>query len=286
MTRNIWLTSMLFIVALALFGCAGPAQLANQKAQATSPASPGQATDNRDTPAVSVAATGASRLQPVASQEPYPAWNFPKPLSTEFYPYPYPVPLSDMQPQDLDTRPPDELQKPAPSPSQLSTVPALSTDDTLPTKMPAPSTTPLSPLRPASDTPPADGTGLEIARHTLLRFFTYLHDGRYAEAAPLWGGNYQDMPILTESEDPARAWENNCGVLMCMLVSAVVEETKVAPGEFVFVIEFVTDEGLLFRRGACCGASEAEMPTTWQWPYTVKKVDGKFKVMGMPPYVP
>jgi len=51
-------------------------------------------------------------------------------------------------------------------------------------------------------------------------------------------------------------------------------------------VEFVWLDGTLFKLGPCCGATEAEMPPVWQFPYTVKKIDGQFKVMEGPVYIP
>jgi hypothetical protein len=156
---------------------------------------------------------------------------------------------------------------------------------------PAPSPTPLSPLLPAWETPPPGASGLELARQALIRFFTFLHDGRYGEAAALYGGSYEDLPVVRDdlpptSEDKALVWESECALLQCLLVSGIIEQTQVSPDEYLFVVEFMNEDGTLFVSGPCCGASEAEMPALWQWPYTVKRVGGQFKVMGAPVFVP
>lgn len=156
---------------------------------------------------------------------------------------------------------------------------------------PAPSPTPLSPLLPAWETPPPGVSDLAIARQTLIRFFTFLHYGRYGDAAALYGGSYADLPIVHEdlpptSADKALVWESECELLQCLLVARVVEEKQVSPDEFSFVVEFMNEDGTLFVLGPCCGATEAEMPPVWQWPYTVKKIDGQFRVMGAPVFVP
>ncbi|MEX2029351.1 MAG: hypothetical protein WD906_00040 [Anaerolineales bacterium] len=52
------------------------------------------------------------------------------------------------------------------------------------------------------------------------------------------------------------------------------------------MVEFVTDDGELFVLGPCCGATEAEMPPVWRFPYTVRVVGGEYLVMEMPVYVP
>jgi hypothetical protein len=156
---------------------------------------------------------------------------------------------------------------------------------------PSPSPTPLSPLLPAWETPPPGASDLVIARQTLIRFFTFLHDGLYGEAAALYGGSYEDLPVVRDdlpptSEDKALVWESECELLQCLLISRVVEETQVSPDEYRFVVEFMNEDGTLFVLGPCCGATEAEMPPVWQWLYSVKRVDGQFKVMEAPVFVP
>jgi hypothetical protein len=150
--------------------------------------------------------------------------------------------------------------------------------------------TPLTPLLPTWTVTPAEASDLDLARHTLLTFFTLLHDGRYAEAAPLYGGPYDvireqnpDIP----ADDYAALWQAVCTrQTLCLLVARIVEQEQLAQDEFEFVVEFVWIDGTLFKLGPCCGATEAEMPPVWQFPYTVKKIDGQFRVMEGPVYVP
>ncbi len=152
---------------------------------------------------------------------------------------------------------------------------------------PPPKPTLLTPLYPAWTTPPPDATDLEIARETLLAFFTALHDGRYADAVNYYGGDYESLWSWDPDTDPndyARLWEH--APLMYLLVSNIFEETPIAPNEFLFIVEFMWDDGTRFQFGPCCGASEADMPPVWQFPYTVKIIDGQMKVLGMPVYVP
>lgn len=147
----------------------------------------------------------------------------------------------------------------------------------------------LTPLLPAWTTPPVGASDLEIARNTLLVFFTYLHDEKFAEAAALYGGPL-DAVVVPDPEsaggDPGRFWEQACFLLQCLLVADIVEEERVAADEFRFVVEFIWDDGTRFTLGPCCGASEADMPPVWRFPYTVKEIEGRFVVMEPPQYVP
>ena len=160
----------------------------------------------------------------------------------------------------------------------------------VPTASPSQTTTPLTPLLPTWTVTPVWASDLDLARHTLLTFFTLLHEGRYAEATSLYGGAYDVMreqnPDIP-TDDYAGLWKAACSHQSpCLLVSRIVEEDPISQDEFEFVVEFVWLDGMLFKLGPCCGATEAEMPPVWQFPYTVKKIDGQFKVMEGPVYVP
>ncbi len=160
----------------------------------------------------------------------------------------------------------------------------------LPTASPTVIPTTLEPLLPTWTVTPEGASAMDLARHTLLTFFTLLHDGRYAEAVPLYGGDYDTMREQNPEippEDYAALWQAACTRQSpCLLVSRIVEEKIIAQEEFEFVVEFVWIDRTLFKLGPCCGATEAEMPPVWQFSYTVKKVDGMFKVMEGPVYVP
>jgi len=173
-----------------------------------------------------------------------------------------------------------------PTPSQTHTTRPSSTFTYTPTTTP----TPLTPLLPTWTVTPEGASDLEIARHTLLSFFTLLHEGRYAEALPLYGGTYDSMRSNNPEIPPydyVALWESSCTIQRpCLLVAAIANEEAVAQDEFTFLVEFVWIDGTLYKRGPCCGATETEMPTVWQFPYTVRKIDGQFKVMEEPVYMP
>jgi hypothetical protein len=95
--------------------------------------------------------------------------------------------------------------------------------------------------------------------------------------------NNPDIP----AEDVAALWEATCTrQTLCLWVSRIVEENQVASDTFEFSVEFVWKDGTLFILGPCCGASEAEMPSKWQFKYTVQKIDGEFLIMEGPVYIP
>jgi hypothetical protein len=147
----------------------------------------------------------------------------------------------------------------------------------------------LVPLRPAWTTPPTGASDLEIARNALLAFFTDLHDGQYSQAAAYYGGPPEAVAMPNPDSpptDPGQFWQEACALSQCLQVAGIVGEEQAAPDEFHFLIEFMWDNGTLFVLGPCCGASEADMPPVWQFPYTVRVIEGQFVVMEPPQYVP
>jgi hypothetical protein len=174
-----------------------------------------------------------------------------------------------------------------PTPSQTHTTRPSSTFTYTTTTAP----TPLTPLLPTWTVTPEGASDLEMARHTLLTFFTLLHEGRYAKTIPLYGGTYDSMRSNNPEippDDYAALWEAACTVQRpaCLLVANIVEEESVAQDEYKFSVEFIWIDGSLFKLGPCCGATETEMPPVWQFPYTVRRIDGQFKVMEEPVYMP
>ncbi|MNW18118.1 hypothetical protein D3C71_2175530 [compost metagenome] len=57
----------------------------------------------------------------------------------------------------------------------------------------------------------------------------------------------------------------------------IVKRTQVSPDEYVYVVTFQYEDGTLFETRA------VEM-TNSQFTYTVKRINGAFKVMEPPPY--
>jgi hypothetical protein len=134
------------------------------------------------------------------------------------------------------------------------------------------------------------GQDLERARNVLVRYFKLLHDGYYDEAVSLYAGDYAtlaewnpDVPANHYGQLLASACELQ---LRCMEVRRVVSAKAVSTSQFDFVIEFSNEDGTLFKRGPCCGATEKQMPTVTQFGYTVEQRNGELRVQGLPVYVP
>ena len=129
------------------------------------------------------------------------------------------------------------------------------------------------------------------AHDTLVNFLTLLHARKYAEAVPLYGGEYKPLQVFNpqiDPEDHVALWTWACDnlLLQCLEVrSATFKELR--GDSYIFQVEFSNPDGSLFVLGPCCGASETEMPPVSQFEYTVSRnADHKYVVMTPPPYVP
>lgn len=129
------------------------------------------------------------------------------------------------------------------------------------------------------------------ARQTLVAFFDLLHQGQYAEADELYGGDYEVLVYFNPTlapEDHAALWRNACTIngAQCLPVRAATSKEQ-AGDVSIFNVEFSNPDGTLFVLGPCCGATETEMPPVSQFEYRVQKAaDGKFVVLDLPVYVP
>ena len=149
----------------------------------------------------------------------------------------------------------------------------------------------LNPAPAATPTATSSQSDLAQAREALPDYFSLLHARRYAEAVNAYGGSYdllKDWNPTVDPKDHAALFENGCTIngLMCLEVRTIAQEEMASLTEFKFVVEFSRDDGSLFVRGPCCGASETDMPPQSQFPYLVIKVDGRFLVQGLPVAVP
>lgn len=129
------------------------------------------------------------------------------------------------------------------------------------------------------------------ARDVLIDFLTLLHNKNYAEAAPLYGGEYEALQVFNPELDPTDhvalwTWVCENKLLQCLEVRST-EFLHQEGDTYVFQVEFTNADGSLFVLGPCCGANETEMPPVSQFEFTVtRNSDGKFVVMNTPPYVP
>jgi hypothetical protein len=125
----------------------------------------------------------------------------------------------------------------------------------------------------------------------LVNLLTRLHTKDYAEAVPLYGGEYEQLQVFNPEIDPNDklalwTWVCDNQLLQCLEVRSVTFKEQVGDS-YIFQVEFNNADGSLFVLGACCGANETEMPPVSQFEFRVARTaDGKFVVMNTPPYVP
>lgn len=129
------------------------------------------------------------------------------------------------------------------------------------------------------------------AHDTLIDFLTLLHTKKYADAVPLYGGDYEQLKVFNTEINPAdyvALWTWTCDhqLLQCLEVRSAAFKQQVGDS-YIFQVEFSNPDGSMFVLGPCCGSNETEMPPISQFEYTVtRNTDGKFVVMNTPPYVP
>ena len=129
------------------------------------------------------------------------------------------------------------------------------------------------------------------AQEILVDFLTLLHTKNYAEAVPLYGGEYESLQVFNTEIDPNDrialwTWVCENRLLQCLEVRSATFQQMVGDA-YIFQVEFNNSDGSLFVLGPCCGANETEMPPVSQFEFTVSRsADGKFVVMNTPPYVP
>ena len=135
-------------------------------------------------------------------------------------------------------------------------------------------------------------TDYERAQYTLMEFLKNLNDGKYDEAAQVYGGSYQtmiDQNPGTDSNDHTTLLENACTLngMQCLQAKIIGLEEEFPNEKYVFLVEFLDHNGTLFMLGPCCGDDEASSPPQSVFLFTVIKTDqNKFTVMDMPPYAP
>ena len=135
--------------------------------------------------------------------------------------------------------------------------------------------------------PPATA---DDARQALIAFFDHLDQGEYTAADALYGGSYETLAAMNPDLDPddhAALWEHGClqNGLQCLTIrSAAAVEWR--DGGFLFKVEFNAPGGSLFVLGPCCGATETEMPSKSLFDYKVIEVEGRYKVIDLPVYIP
>ncbi|OGO25850.1 MAG: hypothetical protein A2136_09980 [Chloroflexi bacterium RBG_16_54_11] len=130
-----------------------------------------------------------------------------------------------------------------------------------------------------------------LAQQVLVEFLKDLHNGRYEDAAKLYGGTYETMIDHNPNLDPTDhigLMKNACTIngSQCLEVKSVTIY-EISATEIRYNVEFLNADGTLFVQGPCCGGNETDFPPVSNFILTVIKDDeSKFLVMNMPPYAP
>lgn len=135
------------------------------------------------------------------------------------------------------------------------------------------------------------GAAAPSAQATLLAFFAALGEERYADAVPLYGGDYADLEHRNSGydvSDRAWLWWSACtnNGFVCLAQAEVVREEPAGPDDVLITLRFRTPDGELFVRGPCCGETEETMPSESEFDFRVGRRDDRWVVLDLPVYVP
>ncbi len=138
--------------------------------------------------------------------------------------------------------------------------------------------------------PPSDEA--DRAREALSGYLAALNEGRFTEAAALYGGSLDVLAEVSPGIDPQdqiallKAACTQIGY-QCLKVRSVGLQEQVSSTEYLFEVEFDNPDGSLFVLGPCCGEDETGMPPRSKFSFTVvKEPAGTFRVLTLPVYVP
>jgi len=132
----------------------------------------------------------------------------------------------------------------------------------------------------------AGNNELQDSQEVLENFFSYLANGQYEEASALYsweknsdlGNNLQTWPGATNAE----TLKNYCEALGTCLEVKVLTGVKTENNIYRFIVQFIKDNGEIFRHPFYPGAAEM----TADFSFGVEKINGQFKVVDPPLYFP
>ena len=124
-----------------------------------------------------------------------------------------------------------------------------------------------------------------------MAFFKNLSEGRYAEAAEMYAGDYMALASLTSQvppDDHAGLWKSGCEIsgLQCLSIHRIISTEKFSLNEFRITVEFRDMTGSVFVQGPCCGRTAAEMPPVSQFDVYVIERDGRYFATSLPVITP
>ena len=132
------------------------------------------------------------------------------------------------------------------------------------------------------------------AEEALVSFFMHLNNQDFEKALVLFELNgstsswewLENFSLPEDRNDKAKVLQRYCEATGTCLQAEVIEIKKEAADSYNLLVQFQKTDGNTFVLGPCCGASEEEMPPQDKFEFKVKKIDGEFKVITAPIYVP
>jgi hypothetical protein len=133
-------------------------------------------------------------------------------------------------------------------------------------------------------------TDSEKARDILTRYFSLLHQRKYAEAAELYGGEYEVLAEWNPTVDPndhGKLLEMGCTIngLQCLPIKTIGAREDSAPDTFEFYIQFENPDGSVFVLESL-DASTPGLRFETDFKFTVLKRGDDFVVQELPVYMP
>jgi hypothetical protein len=120
----------------------------------------------------------------------------------------------------------------------------------------------------------------ENPQHMLEQYIQAIADQDAVKLVELYGGSYQGLMNIspeTDPDDEQKLFNQYLKLMPNISLKEILDQTEVSKDEYIFVITFKQEDGTLFQT--------REFDTiTDKFTYTVKRVDGKLKVMELPPY--
>lgn len=128
------------------------------------------------------------------------------------------------------------------------------------------------------------------ARSILTSFFSYLDQGRYAEAATLYRGDYNILSEWNPEIDPddyATLFEMGCTVngLQCLAVDEINAVEHSAPNVFEFYVQFKNEDGSLYLQESVDALNSGQTPKS-VFKFAVVRIADSYYIQDLPPYQP
>lgn len=133
---------------------------------------------------------------------------------------------------------------------------------------------------------------LETARATLTQYFSALKSANYPEVMNLYGGSYETLQTWNpdvDAQNRVELWKRGCtqnGLRCDLSLDKILQAEAIGTDTYLIEVSFKSSDGSLFQLGPCCGGDATQQPPKSEFDYTVQKVNGQFRVMELPVYVP